>query len=88
MPQQPMLQQMLGLSLVRQGQVSAALPYFKNAADMAKQEARYAITFALALEATEQPQAAIEYLDSVRSNYVNDTEISTAIATILQRMQQ
>ena len=55
---------------------------------MAKQEVRYAITFALALEATEQPQAAIAYLDSVRSNYVDDTEISTATATILQRMQQ
>ncbi len=88
LPQQPMLQQMLGLSLVRQGQVSAALPYFKNAAEMAKQEVRYAITFALALEATGQPQAAIAYLDSVRSNYVDGTEINTATATILQRMQQ
>jgi len=84
-PSQAMLYQMLGLSLVRDSQTAAALPYFKNAADLSPGEVRYAMTFALALEAVQKPQEAIVYLESVRGNYADQSDINTTISTILNR---
>ena len=86
-PRQAMLYQLLGLSFVRDGQTEAALRYFRSAADLSPTEARYAITFGLALEAVQKPQEAVAYLESVRSNLANQRDIDTTIAMILSRAQ-
>lgn len=64
-----------GLHLVRMKKVSDAIPYFKNAMDLAPQNVQIAYTYALALDGNQQTQFAIKELKRFIDDYPNNSSL-------------
>jgi tetratricopeptide (TPR) repeat protein len=66
-PDQPVLNHALGLSLIRQQRTAEAIDYLGQAANSPAADPRYALVYAMALNGTDQQEAARLYLqDAIR----------------------
>ncbi|HHQ13897.1 MAG TPA: tetratricopeptide repeat protein, partial [Chromatiales bacterium] len=85
LPDEPALRHALGLALVRQGRMEAALPELRAAAQDSDATARFALAYGLALDARSGPAAAIAYLQKAVIRFGNDPTLLAALATVYQR---
>lgn len=70
----------LGLLLVRQQKVDAALTELKHAVDLAPNQSRYAYVYGIALQ-TKSYDAAIEYLEEASQRHPSDLNILFTLAS-------
>ncbi len=85
LPDEPALHHALGLALVRQGRMDAALPELRVAADSPTAIARFALAYGLALDAGSGPMAAISYLQKAIIRFGNDPSLLAVLANVYQR---
>lgn len=72
----------LGLSLIRQQKLSAAIPFLLAAADATNAPPRYAYVYGIALNSSGQSGSAIEYLEQALLRYPQDREILSALVSL------
>jgi len=82
---QPLLNQALGFTLVRLQRTGEALPYLKAAAESPQAEARFALSYALALDATGDTNSGLEYLISAQLRFADNQEIQQGIRELQSR---
>ncbi len=85
LPEQPALRHALGLSLVRQGRIEDALPELRFAADAPDATPRFALAYALALDAQAGSADATDYLRASLDRFGDDPSLVAALANIYQR---
>jgi tetratricopeptide (TPR) repeat protein len=78
-PRDATLHEALGLSLVRQQRVRDALPELAKAAELAPQSPRYAYVYAIALNDSGDPRAAIDVLKAAHERHPASQEIVVAL---------
>ena len=80
-PGSPDLAGALGLSLVRQQKIKAALSWLSKAANLDKNNVRYGYVYAVALNSQGDSVAAIEQLKSIHQRYPGNVDIVYALVT-------
>ena len=85
LPEQPALRHALGLSLVRQGRIEDSLPELRFAADAPEATPRFALAYALALDAHQDSENATRYLLAALDRFGDDPTLVAALANIYQR---
>lgn len=81
-PNSAPLHHALGLSLVRQRQIDAALVELATAARLAPADARYAYVYGVALNSKGNTAQAIAVLEAANRRFGGDTDILEALATM------
>jgi len=85
LPAQPALHYSLGLSFVRQGRMPEAMKELGLAAESSASDPRFALTYALALDAQGNSDEAIEYLQNTIEIFGDDPALVAALVNIYQR---
>jgi tetratricopeptide (TPR) repeat protein len=85
-PEQPALHHSLGLNLVRQGRMLEAVPELELAAASDMATARYAIAYALAIDAQGRSVESIAYLQNALTRFNDDPVLLATLANIYRRM--
>lgn len=80
-PQQGDVYHALGLLLVRQKRLAEAMTALAQAAKLRPESARYQYVYAVALNSTGKPQAAIQVLKEAHKRHANDRDILFALVT-------
>ena len=79
LPESSELYHALGLSQVRAGNKAAALKSLRRAAELGRDNSRYAYVYGVALHSTGKTQQALEVLHLAHQAHPNDLEIITAL---------
>jgi tetratricopeptide (TPR) repeat protein len=79
LPEQAELHHALGLSLVRQKRLDAALPELKLAAESPAANARLALVYAVALQSMGMTVEAISYLEGALDRFGDEPELRNAL---------
>ena len=85
-PGQSGLHHSLGLFLVRQDRMPEAAEQLRLAAESADAIPRYALAYALAIDAQGQSEEAADYLEAVITRFADDQTLVAALANIYMRM--
>jgi tetratricopeptide (TPR) repeat protein len=85
MPDQPSLLYALGLLFIREGRVNEATAELQIAADSETADARFALAYALAIDAQGETPAAIEYLQDALERFGDSPVLASALMNIYQR---
>jgi Flp pilus assembly protein TadD len=85
-PEQPALHHALGLLLVRRGQMEEAVAELQTAAESDVATARYAMAYALAIDAQGRSVESIAYLQEALVRYNGDPSLVATLANIYRRM--
>jgi tetratricopeptide (TPR) repeat protein len=85
-PEQPSLHHAYGLSLVRQGRMPEAVTELRIAAESGDATARFAMAYALAIDAQGQTIDAIAYLQNALIRFNDDPVLLATLANIYRRM--
>jgi len=85
-PGQSGLHHSLGLFLVRQERMPEAAEQLRLAAESADAIPRYALAYALAIDAQGQSAEAAGYLESAITRFADDQALVAALANIYMRM--
>lgn len=85
-PGQSGLQHSLGLFLVRQDRMPEATEQLRLAAESVDAIPRYALAYALAIDAQGQSEVAVEYLETAMTRFPGDQALIAALANIYMRM--
>lgn len=86
LPGQAALNHSLGLSLIRQGRMVEALEELALAAGSDDAIARFALVYALAVDAQGRSGEAIAYLETAIKRFGDDPSLLASLANIYQRM--
>jgi tetratricopeptide (TPR) repeat protein len=73
---------------VRSGQSDLGLESLREAADLDRDNPRYAYVFAVALNSLGQGEAAVAYLEDVINDFPGDFDLQWTLATILRDQQR
>jgi predicted CXXCH cytochrome family protein len=84
-PGQSALRHALGLSLVRQGRPAQAYEELRLAAEAADATPRYALAYALIMDARGEADAARAYLEAALVRFGDDPSLVAALANLYQR---
>jgi Flp pilus assembly protein TadD len=84
LPEVPDLELARGLSLVRNGDLTAAVAAFTRAADLTPDSPEYAYVLGVALRSTATPERGIEVLEGVAERYPGYPQALLALATMLR----
>jgi tetratricopeptide (TPR) repeat protein len=84
-PDQPSLHFALGLLYIREGRVNEALAELQIAADSENANARFALAYALAIDAQGESLAATEYLQAALERFGDSPVLVSALMNIYQR---
>ena len=76
----------MGLLLVRQAQLSEAVPYMAKAAEIAPQNVRFNYVYAVALYETGQREQAVAVLENALKRHPGNRELVSALASYYQQM--
>ena len=85
LPDQPALHQALGLLLVRTERMADALNEFRIAAESTAAEPRFALAYALALDAQGETDDAIAYLEAALDRFGADQGLVAGLVNLYQR---
>jgi tetratricopeptide (TPR) repeat protein len=85
LPDQPALHQALGLLLVRTERMEEALNEFRTAAESPAAEPRFALAYALALDAQGETDDAIVYLEAALERFGADQGLVAGLVNLYQR---
>jgi predicted CXXCH cytochrome family protein len=85
LPAQPALHHSLGLSLIRQGRMAEATRELGLAAKSDDSDPRFALAYALALDAQGNSEEAISFLQNMLEKSGDDPALIAALANIYQR---
>jgi predicted CXXCH cytochrome family protein len=80
-PDNPSLHYALGLTLIRQRQLPAALAEFKTAARLAPDDAHVGYVYGVALHDTGKPQEGRRQLEAVLKRHPNDLQVLQALSS-------
>ncbi len=80
-PDNPSLHYALGLTLIRQRQLPAALAEFKTAARLAPDDAHMGYVYGVALHDTGKPEEGIRQLEAVLKRHPDDLQVLQALAS-------
>jgi len=86
LPGQSALHHSLGLFLIRQDRMAEAAPELRTAAESEDAISRYALAYALAIDAQGQSAEAAAYLENARSRFPADQTLIAALANIYMRI--
>ena len=81
-PNNAAIRHAMGLLLIRQRNNGAALPFLKEASELAPENARYGYVYAIALNAAGQSRDAIALLQRTLQQHPADMDILVGLATI------
>jgi Tfp pilus assembly protein PilF len=81
-PNDATLHHALGLSLVRQHQMPAALEELRRAAELAPANTRLTYVYAIALKSAGRPREALTWLQRALQKAPNDRDVLTALVTM------
>ena len=82
LPDHPLIEFSIGLTYVMENNYSKSLVHFESAAYLAPEVARYAYSYALALNQTGEPEQALLQLNKIHRRFPDNRDILFALATL------